>query len=112
MASVLYRLPDDADLETVIRQVMVRIVELEPRFVKSQVEPEARRKVAEFQAADPDISMSSLWTAAERYLADWHRGIAHPPEKSQEPAPGSVADLADANRALSIPRNPPVPQWW
>jgi len=112
MASVLYRLPDDADLETVIRQVMVRIVELEPHFAKSQVEPEARRKVAEFEAADPDISMASLWTNVERWLADWHRGIAHPPEKPEEPAPGSVHDLADANRALAIPREGPVPRWW
>ena len=110
MSTRLVRVPTDISLDDLTRLVGTRIRDLQPDFP----DPDASTRwlVGKLREHNPDASPLALWTAAERYLADWHRGIAHPPEKSQEPAPGSVADLADANRALSIPRNPPVPQWW
>jgi hypothetical protein len=106
----LVRVPPAISLDDLTRLVRERIRDLQPDFPDPDVS--TRWLVGKLREHNPDAPPRDLWTAAERYLADWHRGLVHPSAESQEPAPGSVADLADANRSLNVPRNPPIPQWW
>jgi hypothetical protein len=117
--SKLFRLRHDATLEDVIRQVMTRIVELEPGFPPDRVEPDARRKVAEWQADDPGSSMAALWTRAEGWLRNWHlamrdrRAAAEDAEKQKQQSEG-VPGLIEVNRSfLNFDETAPgIPRWW
>jgi len=115
----LFHLRPDHTLEDVIHQVAVRIRETEPDFPNTQVEPEARRLVAEILAADPDASLAAIWTAAEKRMRDWagtlhaKRVAAEEAKKHQQEETG-VPGLLEANRSFTLHDEiaPAIPRWW
>jgi hypothetical protein len=107
MSTTLVPVPSDISLADLARLVANRIRELQPDF--PGVDVSTRWLVGTLREHNPDATPRDLWTAAERYLGDWHRGILQQPQESRDS--GGIADLVDANRGLSVPRNAPVAQW-